>query len=75
VDNIKIDLRERSYVHGRQLHVPQDHVQWHVLALVWLRFRVTIILLVSKFQTNDKMYHFVQSQCTHFRHPAEHDYK
>lgn len=54
VDNTKTDLRKKGYEHGRQLELAQDHVQWQAVALVGLKFRVPVILLVNKFHIKDK---------------------
>jgi hypothetical protein len=48
------DLSKKSYEHGRQLELPQDHVQWQAIALEGLEFGVPIILLVKKFNQRQK---------------------
>jgi len=52
--NIMTDLSKKSYEHGRQLELPQNHVQWQAIVLVGLKFRVPIILLVNKFKLMTK---------------------
>jgi hypothetical protein len=64
------DLSKKGYEHCRQLAVPQN-----AIALVGLKFRVSIILLVNKFQIKDKKYYFLESEYTYLRHAAESDYR